>query len=114
MIIPYEPPNSDKTVIINSQPPPSYPPVYNGSTTVTIRNARIKPKDITIIKGTTVTFDNQDSLTHEFDIDDGSSGKMYPGTTWNHTFNSYGVFYYYSATYPQVDGTISVVSGAST
>lgn len=82
-----------------------------GTTAVTIKDYIYKPASITVPKGTTVTFTNEDSTPHTAtskesgvfesgSIDTGKSGKI--------TLEKSGTFAYYCAFHPFMKGTITV------
>ena len=80
---------------------------------ITIKNMMFTPPQISIQKGGTVTWTNNDSTAHTV-IDDLSnvggpaSGDIQPGSTYSFTFNKTGSFQYHSSTNPSMRGTIVV------
>lgn len=78
-----------------------------------IRNMMFTPSQITVAKGGTVTWTNNDSTTHTV-IDDLSnaggphSGDIAPGQTYSFTFNKTGSFQYHCSIHPSMRGTIVV------
>ena len=80
---------------------------------ITIKNMMFTPSQISIQKGGTVTWTNDDSTTHRV-IDDLSnvggpaSGDIQPGSTYSFTFNKTGSFQYHCSIHPSMRGTIVV------
>jgi plastocyanin len=107
----------------NSAPPASTnstttPPSSNqaaASTTgsIDIKNMMFTPSQITVAKGGTVTWTNNDSIAHTV-VDDLSnvggpaSGDIQPGSTYSFTFNKTGSFQYHCSIHPSMRGTIVV------
>ena len=83
------------------------------SGTINIRNMIFTPSQITIAKGGTVTWTNNDTTTHTV-VDDLSnaggpnSGNIPPGGTYSFTFNKTGSFQYHCTIHPSMRGTIVV------
>lgn len=79
---------------------------------VTIANFAFSPASITVKKGTTVTWTNQDSATHtvtEMDGQDGpKSGDLSQGQTFTFTYNTAGTFKYHCSIHPNMTGTVTV------
>jgi plastocyanin len=78
---------------------------------VTIANMAFTPPQITVNKGDTVTWANNDSIAHTVTSDTGSelgSGDIQPGSTYSHTFNTAGSFQYHCSIHPSMRGTIVV------
>jgi plastocyanin len=68
------------------------------------------PADVTIKAGESVTWTNEDSVTHDVTADDGGfqSGNMENGATFTFTFDKAGSYPYYCALHPTMTGTITV------
>jgi plastocyanin len=64
---------------------------------VTIAGFAFLPQTLTVAKGTTVTWTNNDSTTHTVTSDSGvwDSGNLAPGKTFSFTFNQTGTFPYH-------------------
>jgi plastocyanin len=81
--------------------------------TVNIANMAFTPSQITVNKGDTVTWTNNDSTTHTV-IDDlsnvggPSSGDIQPGSSYSFTFTKTGSFQYHCQIHPSMRGTIVV------
>ena len=80
---------------------------------IDIKNMMFTPSQITVAKGGTVTWTNNDSTTHTV-VDDLSnvggpaSGDIAPGSTYSFTFNKTGSFQYHCSIHPSMRGTIVV------
>jgi amicyanin len=106
----------------NNNSATNQPPAANNNTStngtqsessgkVTIANMAFSPSQITVNKGDTVTWTNNDSMTHTVTSDTGSeldSGDIQPGSTYSHTFNQAGSFQYHCSIHPSMRGTIVV------
>lgn len=78
---------------------------------VSISNFAFSPADITIKKGTTVTWTNNDSVAHTVTKDSGSgpeSELLENGESYSFTFNELGTFNYHCTPHPQMHGTVTV------
>ena len=74
------------------------------------------PDTLTIKKGSTVVWTNDDNSLHTVteDDDEFDSGSISPGNTWSYTFNTVGIYDYYDQYDDNLDGQIIVlVSGNS-
>ena len=83
-----------------------------GGPTVSVGHNRITPSGLTVKKGTTVTFENQDEMPggHTIVADDGSfqSPGLAKGQTWSHTFDEPGTHPYSIKEHPKAKGSITV------
>lgn len=78
---------------------------------VDIMNMMFSPSQITVAKGTTVTWTNNDSIAHTVTADSGSgpnSSDIAPGQTYSYTFNDTGSFQYHCSIHPSMQGTVVV------
>lgn len=79
---------------------------------VTIQNFSFSPASITVKKGTTVTWTNQDSTAHTITETDGQTGpkssNLAQGQSYAFTFNSTGTFHYDCSIHPNMTGTVTV------
>jgi len=78
---------------------------------VTIANMAFSPSQITVNKGDTVTWTNNDSTAHTVTSDTGSelnSGDIQPGSTYSHTFSQTGSYQYHCSIHPYMRATIVV------
>lgn len=74
------------------------PETSTNSNSVTIENFAFSPTTLTIQKGTTVTWTNQDSAPHTVTSDSGSelsSASLSKGQSYSHTFDQAGTFTYH-------------------
>lgn len=104
----------------NSSTPPNNtsstdnnPPAATQATDkVTIENMAFTPADITIKKGTAVTWTNRDSVAHtvvETDGQDGpNSNDLSNGQSYTFTYNTVGTFKYHCSIHPMMTGTVTV------
>ena len=86
--------------------------VPTSANTVTIQNFAFLPGDITIKKGTTVTWTNNDSTAHSVNETDNQkgpdSGDLNPGDKYSFTFDQTGTFKYRCNLHPEMLGTVTV------
>ena len=79
---------------------------------VTIANMAFGPADITVKKGTSVTWTNQDSIAHTVTENDGKNGPSAPplnqGQGYSFTFSETGTFHYHCSIHPEMVGTVTV------
>lgn len=79
---------------------------------VTISNFAFSPANITVKKGTTVTWTNQDSASHTVMETDGQPGPasstIANGQSYTFTYNSVGTFHYHCSIHHQMVGTVTV------
>jgi plastocyanin len=79
---------------------------------VMIQNFAFSPADITVKKGTTVTWTNNDSATHTVTETDGKtgpdSGDLAPSKTYSFTYNTAGTFAYHCSIHASMTGTVTV------
>lgn len=85
--------------------------IVPGSSTKT--TTAYSPNPVTIAKGGTVTWTNNDTTTHTSTSDPGmttswSSGSIAPGASFSQTFNSAGTFTYHCTIHPGMVGTVTV------
>lgn len=79
---------------------------------VTINNFAFGPADITVKKGTKVTWTNQDSTSHTVTETDGKTGPdsktLSNGQSYSFTYNNTGSFSYHCSIHPEMTGTVTV------
>ena len=84
---------------------------------VTIKNFTFEPSTLTVKAGTTVTWTNQDSTSHQVasnphpahtDLPGLDSGTLSQGQTYSFTFTTKGTFGYHCHLHPSMQGTIVV------
>lgn len=79
---------------------------------VTIADMAFSPANITVKKGTTVTWTNQDSVAHTVAENDGQDGpkssNLANGQSYSFTYNTVGTFKYHCTIHPNMTGTVTV------
>jgi amicyanin len=82
---------------------------------VVIRDYKYSPTPITVKKGTTVTWTNQDAARHNVVVDEGepaggpTDGPLIgKGETYSFTFNTVGTFNYHCSPHPYMKGSVVV------
>ncbi len=78
---------------------------------ISISNFAFTPSQITVKKGTKVTWTNNDSVTHQIAADSGngpSSDPLSNGQSYSFTYNSIGTFAYHCTIHPEMHGTVTV------
>lgn len=84
------------------------------TSSVKIQNFAFSPSAITVKKGTTVTWTNEDSAGHtvtETDSQSGpSSSTLSQGKSYSFTFNTVGTFHYDCTIHPYMTGTVTVTN----
>lgn len=94
----------------NSQQSQSSGPTATNS--VTITNFAFSPADITVKKGTTVIWTNQDSVSHTVRETDGQTGPnsstLSQGKSYSFTYDTTGTFKYHCSIHPDMTGTVTV------
>ena len=82
----------------------------DSSNRVRIDDFAFLPATLTVGVGVTVTWRNDDGVTHRVVADGGSFAgpDIPPGGTFSHTFNTPGVFTYHCGIHPFMHGTINV------
>ena len=80
------------------------------SNSITIDNMAFNSSSIAVKAGTTVTWTNNESITHTVTADDASfdSGNMKQGDKFTHTFNTAGTFSYHCKYHSSMTGSVSV------
>jgi len=78
---------------------------------VNIKDFAFAPASISVKKGTTVTWTNNDTTVHTVTVDSGSGPKssdVQAGTTYKFTFDTVGVFNYHCAIHPSMTAKVTV------
>jgi plastocyanin len=79
---------------------------------VEISNFAFSPADITVKKGTTVTWTNKDSVAHDVTENDDKDGpksqRLEQGQTFTFTYNTAGTFKYFCSIHPNMLGSVTV------
>jgi plastocyanin len=81
--------------------------------TVDMKDISFQPETVTIPKGGTVTWVNEDSVGHDVTADDdsfksGDPGGISGGGEYEHTFDEAGSFKYVCTVHPGMEGTVDV------
>lgn len=76
----------------------------------TLANNAYAPGTATVTAGSTVTWTNNDTLTHTVSSDTGAfeSGSLVPGAKFSFTFQTRGTFAYHCAPHPSMVGSVVV------
>ncbi|MDD1645686.1 MAG: cupredoxin domain-containing protein [Methanomicrobiales archaeon] len=96
------------TVTATSLPTTQPTPSPGGTASVTIQNFAFVPGTLTITRGTTVTWVNQDSAPHTVVGDAFSSNTLSKGSAYSFTFGNAGTYRYHCGIHPSMTGTITV------
>ena len=84
-------------------------PPASGGANVSIKDFAFSPQSLTIKVGTTVTWTNQDDVTHSVTADTGVfNASIDPGETVSFTFTIVGTYQYHCNPHPDMIGTIVV------
>lgn len=80
---------------------------------ITIKDYKYGPETLTVKKGTTVTWTNQDSVGHTVTANDTSQGGpdsklLKKGETFSYTFDEVGEFPYFCAPHPYMKASVTV------
>jgi plastocyanin len=77
---------------------------------VTMQNIAFNPNSITVSKNTTVTWTNNDNMTHNVTSNSGlfSSGNIAPGGTYSFQFTATGTYPYHCTIHAGMNGTVIV------
>jgi plastocyanin len=82
-----------------------------GGANVTMKDIKFNPGKVTVDKGGTVTWTNDDSVGHDVTGDkfnSGGAGNIEPGKTFAHKFAKAGTYDYVCTVHPGMKGTIKV------
>jgi plastocyanin len=92
-----------------ASPAPSSPPPA-GANAVSIQNYAFSPSTLTVSAGTTITWTNQDSVSHTITSDSGAfdSGSIASGNTNSYTINTPGTYSYHCSIHPSMKASIIV------
>jgi plastocyanin len=80
------------------------------SNSVSIANMSFAPATITVSPGTTVTWTNNDNMTHTVTADDNSfdSGNLTSGSNYSRTFSVAGTYPYHCTIHPNMTAKVVV------
>ena len=82
------------------------------TTTISIKSMEFSPKVITVKKGTTVTWTNNDTMSHTVKGDRNGSMKsdvLATGQSYSYTFKKTGTFSYHCSVHPSMKALVRVV-----
>ena len=99
--------NTQVNFPLNNQSANSASETYN----VEIKNFAFSPLTLTIKKGNSVVWNNQDSVTHTIKSDSGNeidSSSLSNGETYSHTFEIAGTYDYHCGIHPNMKAKIIV------
>ena len=84
----------------------------NTGNTVSIKNFAFSAASLSVAKGTTVTWTNNDAATHTVTADDGSfdSGNIAAGATFTHTFTTAGTVAYHCSIHTTMKANVVVAN----
>ena len=90
----------------SQEPAPTTPT----TTEVAIEGFAFKPAEINVPVGSTVTWNNKDSVIHTVTARDETfdSGSLSAGDTFSYTFEVVGTFEYYCVLHPYMEGKVVV------
>jgi plastocyanin len=80
----------------------------NSSTNINIENFAFNPQELVIKKGNTVTWTNNDSVTHQLSGNGFQSGLLNHGDIFKSTFETIGTFDYNCSIHPSMKGKVIV------
>jgi len=83
--------------------------VLSGQVNIAIKNFSFNPQTVTIKKGATIIWTNEDSTIHKIASDTFNSGNLNQGNTYQFQFNNTGTYNYHCAIHPSMTGQIIVV-----
>jgi plastocyanin len=85
------------------------PPPASGNK-VSIAGMSFSASSVTVTKGTTVTWTNNDNVAHTVTADDNSfdSGNIAAGATYSHTFGATGTVNYHCTIHTSMKGSVVV------
>lgn len=89
-------------------PPISTVPTTGQKAEVIIQNLAFQPGEITVKVGTTVWWDNKDTVAHTITGPDWDSGQIFPNMQFIHTFTTPGTIEYRCTIHPQMTGRVIV------
>jgi amicyanin len=80
----------------------------NGVLNITIQNFSFNPAELSIKKGSTVTWTNQDAMPHKISGSSFQSDALNKGRSFSFTFDTAGTFDYVCSIHPYMKGRIIV------
>ena len=101
-------PTAQSTSQASTEPTGQPTSQVSNNASVTIQNFAFSPGTVTILKGDTVTWTNQDGTDHTVTFADGGSSNLGKGTTYSKTFNDVGTFDYHCSIHTYMTGKVVV------
>lgn len=102
-----------KAIIEQEQVPiESVAPAVSAAESVAIVNFAFNPASLTVKKGATITWTNQDAVGHTVTIDNGmgpDSALLGQGQSYSYTFNDVGAYAYHCKPHPNMRATVTVI-----
>ena len=92
----------------SSQPLTEEEDIIPNTYSIAMENFLFKPAEITIKKGDTITWTNQDSAPHDISGDTFQSNPLVKGQSFSFAFDSVGTFNYICGIHPSMKGKIIV------
>lgn len=89
-------------------PPPSETVPPSRGPEIVIKGLAFLPEDLTITGGTSVTWINEDPITHSVVGEGFESPQLNQGDSWSHTFDTPGTFDYHCGIHPSMQGQVVV------
>lgn len=104
---------SSNTTSVNEPSSNNTSSTPTATSNISIKDFAFSPVSITVKKGTTVTWTNNDSASHKIASDSGDSvsfgsDNLSNGQAFSFKFDQAGTFAYHCATHPSMKGTITV------
>lgn len=87
--------------------PPEFPEAVS-TNQVSIEDFAFKPPSIVQFQGTTVTWTNNDEVTHTVTSASFDSGYLSPGQTFSYTFSTSAKYDYYCGLHPSMKGDVVI------
>jgi len=92
---------------------------YNSSSStakISITSSGYSPASLTVTNGSTVTWTNNDNITHTVTTDEGSinSGDIAPGSSYSKTFATAGTYTYHDTHNANMTGVLIVTMASTT
>jgi plastocyanin len=95
---------------------PAAPAAGAKTTAVTMKDTNFDPQSVTVDKGGTVKWTNEDSVGHDVtkeagpgpDFKSGSPGGLNQGDTYTHKFTTSGTYGYVCTVHPGMEGSVVV------
>lgn len=104
--------NGDTNIIVDRNNNGNKDEVMN-SNHVLIKDFKFDSNDMTIKKGTTITWTNEDLAPHTVTENDGKSGpdskNLNKGDSYSYTFNTTGSYNYHCSIHPNMTAVVKVV-----